>query len=195
MSEQLSFAALFEEAAFEQKTSHLPAAMAEALPFFRRLIERHHAAMIGADFVLAQAINDEAHDLAVKLNHGDPAILADDDSPGSVLENETRAPSGEIPLWGQVGDFIVEGKGMKARIEMEGIFGLAASPIPGFCAQAIEFDKPFLSETGFRSFLGERARPAKGMLPNEFAAAVIGAYLERRKARLFNIEDRYRSPG
>jgi hypothetical protein len=94
-----------------------------------------------------------------------------------------------------MGDFIVEVRGMKARIEMEGVFGLAASPIPGFCAKAVEFDKPFLSETGFRSFLGERAQPVKGMLPNEFASAVISAYLARPKARLFNIEERYRSPG
>jgi len=42
-----------------------------------------------------------------------------------------------------------------SRVEMEGIFGVASNVCHwlGFSARAVEFDKPFLSETGYRSFV------------------------------------------
>lgn len=46
-------------------------------------------------------LRGEAHDLARKLNDGDPGILAGDDAPGCVLARESAAVSGIVPLWGQ----------------------------------------------------------------------------------------------
>jgi hypothetical protein len=189
---QLSFGEEFEAAAFEQRTAHLPNELSAAIPYFRSLIYQHHEALLAGDLDAAERINGEAHDLAVKLNGGDPAILADDDSPGNVLERETAAPEGEVPKWGQTGSFVIAIAGARVRVEMEGIFGLAAAPLPGFVVMAMDYDKPFLSETGFKSFLGYQVALTPGALPDEHARTVIEAYIrERLRGRLYRIEARY----
>ena len=55
---QLSFVDIFEQVAFDQKTSHLPAAIEEAIGYFRSLIERYNAAILSGDFERTQALND-----------------------------------------------------------------------------------------------------------------------------------------
>ncbi len=111
---------------FERRTAHLPGTAEEALPFFRDLLERHNAAMSAGDVVKTMRMRDEAHDLAQKLNGGEPGILAHDDAPGRVLERETAATPGMLPLWGQAGEFVVTVGSMRVRIVMEGVFGTAA---------------------------------------------------------------------
>jgi hypothetical protein len=75
------------------------------------------------------------------------------------------------------------------------MFGIGAQWFfwPGFTAHAVEWDKPFLSETGYRSFLGLNAAPVPGLTPDAFVRRVIAAYIAReRKGRLAMIEPRYR---
>lgn len=45
---------------------------------------------------------------------------------------------------------------MHVRIELDGVFriGTTALQFPGFAAHVVDRDAPFLSDTGFRSFLG-----------------------------------------
>jgi hypothetical protein len=45
---------------------------------------------------------------------------------------------------------------MRIRIEMDGVFGVSACNLAwlGLSADAVEYDRPFLSETGYRSLLG-----------------------------------------
>lgn len=79
---------------------------------------------------------------------------------------------------------------MRVRIEMDGIFGIGASHMPwiGFAAHAVEKNKPFLSETGYRSFLGVGGGLCPGYTPDMFAAGIVGAYVERElKGRLRKI--------
>ena len=77
---------LNERAAFETKHGHLPATMEEALPFYGELIARHHMAMLDGDLSGAMLLREEAHNLALRLNNGEPSILAGPDAPGSMLE-------------------------------------------------------------------------------------------------------------
>lgn len=86
MTAQLSLDTMFAEGARD----YLPSDLETAVPFFRDLIERHHAAILAGHLDEAQLLNDEAHELAVKLNGGEPGILADDDAPGYVLERPQR---------------------------------------------------------------------------------------------------------
>ena len=107
-------------------------------------------------------------------------------------------PLGTVPLWGQTGDFIITVDDMRVRIELEGMFGLAArfSFWPGFSAHAVDHDRPFLSETGYRSFLGIHAEPQPGLTPDTFTRNVIATYVERElKGKLEAIADRYRDKG
>lgn len=180
---------------FEKAHSHLPGTMADAVPYYRDLIDRHHAGMLAADLDTVLALRKEAANLALKLNSGEPGILAGADAPGCVLEQETAAPVGAVPFWGQIGDFIIEVESMRIRIEMDGMFGICARHTSwmNFSVHAVDWDKPFLSETGYRSFMGLNTPLVLGMTPDQFAAEVIASHVRRElKGRLVAIEARFR---
>lgn len=199
---QLGFDALMEKAdaenvarRFDREAGHLPSSYDAAIPFYRGLIERHHAAMVAADIEETFRLREEAHRLALRLNGGKLGILADDDSPGNVLRRETAAPGNAVPLWGQEGDFLVITGTMRVRIVMNGMFGIASSTCywPGFGAYAVDQDRPFLSETGYRSFLGIHADPAPGFMTDEFALKAIEIYVAQDlKGKLRAIKPQYR---
>jgi len=183
------------ERELERETAHLPSTMAEALPFYRGLIETHHAAMLAAAGDEVLHIRDEARKLALRLNRGEPGILAGDDAPGCILERDTAAASGTVPLWGQAGDFTVTAGTMRVRIELDGMFGIGGRYLlwPGFSAHAVDYGRPFLSETGYRSFIGIHAPFVPGMTPDAFAREIIAAHVARElKGRLLAIEREYR---
>lgn len=178
-----------------QQTAHLPGDLHDALPFYRALIERHHAAMLAGEADLVMQLREEAHALATKLNGHKPGILADDDSPGNVLDRETRASEGAVPLWGQSGTFEITHGTMRVRIDMEGMFGISACYVPwlGFSAHAVNLDQPFLSETGFRSFVGLRGELQAGLTPDAFVTEIIATHVKRElKGRLLEIAPEYR---
>ena len=98
---QLGFNSLLDEAeeanatrTLAKELEHLPGSMEEALPFFRALMERHHAAMVAGFESEAMELREEADRLATKLNNYEPGIMAGDDAPGCVLERLTRAEDG-----------------------------------------------------------------------------------------------------
>lgn len=192
-SSQLGFDALLTDAdatnrakRLERETGHLPSTMEDALPYCRALIERHHAAMLAADENEAMRLKKEAHALARRLNGGAPGILAHEGAPGCVLERECAAPDGSAPLWGQKASFTITVADMPVRIEMDGLFGICFHSVwPGFSANAVDFTRPFLSETGYRSFLGIHAEAVPGLTPEAFARHVIASYVARElKGRL-----------
>ncbi|NLS20616.1 hypothetical protein HGP16_29290 [Rhizobium sp. P40RR-XXII] len=183
------------QAALEKRFAHLPGTMDEALPVYRDIIKRHHAAMLAGNTETTLQLREEAHDLALRLNNGEPGILAGPDAPGCMLERLTVADNGIVPLWGQTGSFIIEVQGMNVRIDMDGIFGIGSqySPWMNFSVHAVHWNKPFLSETGYRSFMGLQAQLAPGLTPDIFASQVIDAHVQKElKGRLKAIEPRYR---
>ncbi len=200
--QQLGFDALLDSAAADNQSrkhqracAHLPDTIAEAVPFLRALIDRHHAAMLAGDAVTVERFREEAHQLAFKLNNYEPGILADDDSPGCVLDRLTQAPEGAFPLWGQAGSFVIECASMRVHIEMDGFFGIASrySSWMGFAAHAVDRNAPFLSETGYRSFLGCGGALVPGHTPDSFATGIIAAHLRtelKGKLRLIKKNDR-----
>ncbi|PQO22463.1 hypothetical protein C2I36_13030 [Rhodobacteraceae bacterium WD3A24] len=180
---------------FERETAHLPGAMDEAIPFYRGLFAAHHAAMMEADVDEVMALREEAHKLALRLNNGAPGIIAGEDAPGCVLESKTAADPGSVPLWGQAATFEITVRGMPVRIELDGMFGIGAPCVywPGFAAHAVDYDAPFVSETGYRSFLGIHADPVPDLTPDAFAARIIEAHIDNGlKGRLEEIAERYR---
>jgi hypothetical protein len=195
---QLSFEALLSDGAktnLQRKQDriygHLPATLEAALPFYRDLLQRHHDAMMTGDAKAVRALRQEAHDLAYKLNDYQPGILADDDAPGCVLEKLAAAKTGEMPLWGQAANFEIQHGKMRVGIKMDGLFGIGATAMTwlGFSAHAIEKNKPFLSDTGYRSFLGVGGGSLEpGIMPDTFVKAVIAAHVDRDlKGKLMKI--------
>lgn len=200
--DQLGFAGLLEAAdaenrarAFEHETAHLPGSLAEALPYFQGLLEAHHAAMLEGSIEETMRLRGQAHLLAQRLNGGAPGILADDDAPGRVLARVSAAAPTTVPVWGQEGSFVITVCGVPVRIEMEGVFGIGSGfgYWPGFAAHAVDYDKPFISGSGFRSFLGISVAAVPGELPDAFAARVIETYVARElRGRLPEIAARHR---
>jgi hypothetical protein len=201
-STQLGFDALLQSAdhanlarQMERECAHLPGTLDEAVPFYRTLIERHHAAMLAGDATATNLLREEADRLAIKLNNFEPGIIAGPDAPGNILARKTRAPVETVPLWGQTGDFKIPCAGMSIHIEMEGLFGVASDVYHwlGFSAHALEFDKPFISETGFRSFIALGGALEPGYTPDRFAAEVISAHVKHQlRGKLFAIAPEYR---
>jgi len=111
---------------FAGATAHLPGTMDEALPHYGLLLRKHHAAMFNARVDEVMRLRGEARNLALKLNGGDPGILAGENAPGYVLMRKTGSVSGSVPLWGQSGEFVVTVCGMRIRVELDGIFGIGA---------------------------------------------------------------------
>ena len=178
---------------WEKATGHLPATMEIAIPFFHALLERHHAAMLAADVEGVRRLREEAAQLALKLNGRRPGYLADDTSPGCVLRRETESSPGAVPLWGQKGSFILEFEAFRVRIETPGIFGgLHFDRFwLGFDAHAVDRDRPFLSESGFRSFLSVGAEVWPNITVDLFCRGIIDAHVrDVLKGKLVAIVDR-----
>jgi len=201
---QLGFDALLQSAdhanltrLMERECAHLPGSLDEAIPFYRALIERHHAAMLAGDAATVTHLREEADRLAIKLNNFEVGIIAGPDAPGNVLAQKTCAPVGTVPLWGQIGDFEISCAGISIHIEMDGIFGIASHAYHwlGFSAHALEFEKPFISETGFRSFVAIGGALEPGFTPDSFAADIISAHVkDQLRGKLLAIAPEYR-PG
>lgn len=63
------------------------------------------------------------------------------------LSSQVAAPDGEIPMYGQRGRFMLVIAGCRVDFHYDGLFGIC-----GGAGHVIDLDKPFISDTGFRSF-------------------------------------------
>jgi hypothetical protein len=73
------------------------------------------------------------------------------------------------------------------------MFGIGSTfcLFPGFYAHAVDLDRPFLSETGFRSFLGVSGQLVPGLTTEDFARETIAAHVTQElKGRLLPIQGR-----
>lgn len=70
-------------------------------------------------------------------------------SASSWLGKQLAAPDGEIPMHGQPGRFMLTIHGCRTDVRYPGLFGGV-----GLDGRVIDLDRPFFSETGFRSFTG-----------------------------------------
>jgi len=175
----------------QREAAHLPDTYEDAVPFFRQLVAKHHSAMCDGNAASVVALRAEAHRLATKLNDYQPGILANEDAPGCRLDRAIRGADGAIPQWGQSGTFEIHHDWMPIQIDMDGIFGIGATAMNwlGFSVRVLDRSRPFLSETGYRSFLGVGGDLRPGYTPDTFAAAIIAAYIKHTlKNRLVRIK-------
>ena len=189
MTSQLGFGFLAdmerdrEQKEFDARYGHLPSTMPEGIALYRQMIDRHHEMMMAGDVDGTMALRKSARDLAVKLNRGKSAIYWGEKAPARILEEQTKAPKGTVPRWGQTGWFEIAIGKMRVGIEQHGMFGICASNLywPGFAAHAVQTDEPFLSETGYRSFLNaglsEGGKVVSGVGPDGVASEIIFQYV------------------
>lgn len=149
------------------------------------------------DLETSLRISREAHQMAVRVNKGEPGILASRDAPGCAMATRCAAKAGSPPLWGQKGRFTIDVDGMRVRIETDGIFGLFTREeiARDFAAHAVDFDRPFISKTGYRSFLGfPGVQPEPGQTPEEWYRQAIRTFVSRDlKGKLVTIKEGHRT--
>ncbi len=196
--QQLGFADMLQTAAesnaereFLKKAGHLPDSFDEGIPVYREILDRHDQAMLAGDFEKVRAEREEADLLICRLNGNTRfACCSDADSPGCYVPRVTAAPDGQMPLWGQLGSFIVtlgdqdpkSGFTMRVRVELAGLQSIGCcdrSFFLGFSAHAVDLDLPFLSGTGYRSFLGFWPNPVAGIYPDQFVKGVMMAHIDQ----------------
>lgn len=195
---QLGLTALLDEAEAENRarrfalaTAHLPSTLREGITYFRGLLRRHHEAVLAGDENSAKRLQGEAAILALKLNDGERGYLADEKAAGCILRRRTAARAGTVPLWGQVGTFTLEACGMPVRIEMRGLYGVCG--YASFNAHVVDPGRPFLSETGFRSFLGYGPCGTPGLRVDAYAQRCIEQHVSAElRGRLLPIAPQYR---
>jgi hypothetical protein len=106
----------------------------------------HDAALIGDVGALDEA-NDAYEALVFALNGGTSfGSRADENSAGNVLGRAVAAQPGQVPCWGQAGQFLLEVEGMRIWVAVQD--GLSNHRPITF--DAVDFDKPFLSSSGHR---------------------------------------------
>ena len=101
------------------------------------------AAIMRGDDAAAELAAEKHAAIIWKMNGGTHfGSMADDDDPGRVIERHCAAVPGEVPLWGQRGQFLVERGNVRALVEYEAGFG---GPLGAhFQFHALDLDKPYL---------------------------------------------------
>ncbi|MFJ7111267.1 KlcB family protein [Pseudomonas sp. NPDC098740] len=111
--------------------------------------EKYHDAVLAGHVEVLDQMESAYGALVYKLN-GETMMgcMADADSAGHVLARAVAARPGQVPRWGQAGEFLLEVEGVRVWVVMtDDMLGNHRA-----CdLHAVDLDKPFISETGYRS--------------------------------------------
>lgn len=140
----IQYVPLEERPEFIAAVAALPADPAELERTAAGVRQLYHDAMLAGDL---QALDDA--DLVyracvVKLNGGTHFGSAEIQK---ALEAKFAAVAGQVPGWGQAGEFLLEVEGMRLVVKM------CPDSLSNHCGaelHAVDFDKPFVSRTGYR---------------------------------------------
>jgi N6-adenosine-specific RNA methylase IME4 len=141
----------------------LPADLAGLTAAYGAAIDLHHDAVMREDAEAAHAQRERMDAILFKANDCSDFGVGSNDAPTSVFR-ANWAPVGTIPKWGQVGQFIVEHRDVRAIICFGAHEGI----------HAVDFNRPFPSETGFHS-IGAVRTP--GMTVEDYGRAMLDGAL------------------
>jgi len=139
-----------ERPEFLARVAALAGVPAEHFPALAKdAAEKYHDAVLAGHIEALDQAEDAYCALVYKLN-GDTLFgcKADDDSAGHVLARAVAAQPGQVPSWGQAGEFLLEVEGLRVWVVLPHHM-LGNHRFCDLCA--VDLDKPFISETGYRS--------------------------------------------
>jgi len=168
------------DAAAAAVAASLPTDQAALLDVAKECVQLYNDAVMNrADF--AALIIGERYDAVVwKLNGGTYfGCNAGDESAGSVVSRHCQAVPGEVPLWGQQGEFMIAVKDIRCWVKYGG--GLGSVLRGQFEFNVVDLDAPFISETGYRChFCG----PVRGKTVDTAAMEVFADFLGKQRRYL-----------
>lgn len=156
------------------------ASVAGSLPDSREALLAHAKANMQA-FDTAVMTGDEPAAQAAQLNYAAAVWCLNNrtlfgcrggpDAPGYQVERHCAAEPGQVPCWGQQGEFLVSVGDMRVLVRTrDDTYGGRAR----FELHAIEGGRPFMTATGYRCAL---VAIQAGTSPDQAAVAYIGALL------------------
>jgi len=163
----------------------LVAELANVLPeqfpdIARQCAEQYHDAVIAGHVAVLDQMEGAYTALVYKLN-GETlqGCAADDSRAARVLARAVAAKPGQVPCWGQDGEFLLEVEGLRLRVVLSSDM---LGNHHGCALHAVDLDKPFINAEGFRaamltvtSCLGETVDQAARRLVLELLHAEGGA--------------------
>ncbi|MCW3589057.1 hypothetical protein K6Y78_39175 [Burkholderia cenocepacia] len=153
---------------------------ARAIDIARRIVERKNAAVVAGDANCARKCDKHYDRLVSALNGGTLfGSQAGPDSVGVQLNERIAAPDGTVPMWGQSGRFFIRVDGMASVVTYDAYWCM--SGFEHFEFHACEFDRPYISETGYRSDFAHELSP--GLTTREAAELRFRA-LQREGVRV-----------
>lgn len=125
----------------------LPDDVDQLVILYRETLKQRHDSITEGYLTSEVLLSYRLDLLEIKANGGHHFGMACDDLPAERLRRETAAEPGEEPLWGQIGVF---------RLDIDGTpYIVSHDEHMHFSIYAEDPQKPFASETGFQSFLGD----------------------------------------
>jgi hypothetical protein len=122
----------------------------ELLALAKQSIEKRHAAILARDEATAIEAWQDYDEICYRLNgNTNFASQCGPDGGKYVTEQHCRATPGDVPMWGQVGEFLIEVDGMRAIVEFSAGYGGMNFSHMEF--HAVDLHKPFISHTGYQS--------------------------------------------
>jgi hypothetical protein len=176
-----------ENAKFSLLASKLPVDRPALLAASVEAVQAYHDAVMAGDDLkheLAYERAVERYDAVIWKMNGNTFFgsRARDNSVGAVIEQHCAAVRGTAPKWGQRAEFIVNVEGVRAIVVIRDAMRDHA-PME---FHAIDFDRPFISPTGYQSHF---FNPRPGKTVCEVAQAAMSHYLKQRRTL---IEAEYR---
>lgn len=140
----MAYVPLEERPEFIAAVEALPSDPAELELRASRVRQLYHDAMLAGDVQVLDDTSVVYRACVIKLNGGRHFGCA---GIQKELEAKFAAPPGQVPGWGQAGEFLLEVEGMRIVVRM------CPDSMSNHCGaelSAVDFDKPFLSATGYR---------------------------------------------
>ena len=162
--------------------AELPEERAGLLAVAAEAVAACHAAVLASDGAAAEAAANRYDASIWKLNGGTYHGCKDGANPeaaGTLIELHCSAAPSVVPMWGQSGEFLMESGGVRCLVEVGDGFGSLLDR--HFAFHVVDLDRPFISETGYRSHF-ETAQG--GMTVDQVAAAVFAGYLKAHRRYL-----------
>jgi hypothetical protein len=165
--------------------------IAQQLPDDHGILDAAYSALIELNCACL-AGNDERRDAAAnqfeaciwKLNGKSFfGCSAGEHESAHVISEYCRAEGGSVPIWGQHGDFIIETEGgLRARVKTE------SGCLMGFLSASfhvVDLGAPFVSETGFRSYIFQFSEVLPGETVDAHVLRVFQSLIAARKKPVF----------
>jgi hypothetical protein len=122
----------------------------ELLALAKQSIEKEHAAILAGDEATAIEAWQMYDEICYRLNgNTNFASQCKPDGGTYVAEQHCRATPGDVPMWGQVGEFLIEADGVRSIVEF--CAGYGGMDVFHMEFHAVDLCKPFISHTGYQS--------------------------------------------